>query len=568
MLNFGILTGKNIMSFGSGGFEFDLSKDQVVLLRGKSGHGKSTILEALTYCLFGKPYRDIKLSQLINTINNKGTVTTVEFQSGSDRFKVIRGMKPAIFEIYKNDELIPEDAATRDYQKMFEETILGFGYKTFKQICVIGSTSYKQFMTLSSSERRLIIEELLDIYIFSQMSVFLKTALTKMKDDVDLIDRTIISKNGEVDRLNKILDEMKESERKKREEYTGRIESIEQEKISLNGKIDQYNEIVDQITEKLLGDSETRSQLQEGQMRLRSFMEKVQSSKESIRFFEENDHCSTCLQEITDEHKKSILTKENGVISESMAISKEIYSTLEQLKSKTAEFDEFANGLNKAKTKLIELRSSLASNDSLLASLNKELTRENDSNKVISQKEIVSNDIASKMEEKIHFLHELDYYNVCVGMLKDTGIKSKIIATFIPLINESVNKYLESFDMFVNFELDENFSETIKSRHRDSFTYESFSNGERARIDCAMLLTWREVARRKNSVSTNLLIFDETCDSSLDDDLIDIFINVLREQENTNTVIISHRQVDPMFFDQTYFVEKKSDDFSRLSTMS
>lgn len=568
MLNFGLLTGKNIMSFGSGGFEFDLSQDQVVLLKGKSGHGKSTILEALTYCLFGKPYRDIKLAQLINTINNKGLLTTVEFQSGSDRFKVVRGMKPSIFEIYKNDELIPEDAATRDYQKMFEETILGFGYKTFKQICVIGSTSYKQFMTLSSVERRTIIEELLDINIFSQMSTYVKTALVDMKKDTDAIDTMIISKNGEVARLNKILDEMKESERKKREEYTGRIESIESEKISLNEKIDQYNAIVEQITEKLVGDSDTRTQLQEGQMKLRSFMEKMQSAKESIRFFEEHDHCSTCLQEITDTHKKSILTKENGIVSASMAASKEIYSTLERLKSKVAEFDELANGLNKAKSKLIELRSSLASNDSMLASLNRELARENDSDKVISQREIVSNGIKAKMEEKIRLLHELDYYNICASMLKDTGIKSKIIATFIPLINESVNKYLESFDMFVNFELDENFSETIKSRHRDTFTYESFSNGERARIDCAMLLTWREVARRKNSVSTNLLIFDETCDSSLDDDLIDIFINVLREQENTNTVIISHRQVDPMFFDQTYFVEKKSDDFSRLLVLS
>lgn len=564
MIEFGLLTGKNIMSFGSGGFEIDLSQDQIAMMKGKSGHGKSTILEALTYCLFGKPYRKVTLAQLVNTINNKGMLTTVEFRSGPDQFKVIRGMKPSVFEIYKNGELIKEEAASRDYQKTLEDTILGFGYKTFKQVCVIGSTAYTQFMSLSTADRRAITEELLDIFIFSQMVTLVKEMLSKMKKDIDGIDSMVRLKNEEVARLNKILDEMKESERKKKEEFTTQIEQIEDEKADLNEKIIQYNSVIEQISERLVGDKETRAELQEGQMQLRSFMETIQAAKLSIKFFEDTDHCSTCQQEITAEHKQSIIATESDKISETMQASKEIYATLEQLKSKIAEFDELSDGLSKANAKLRELKSNIDRNDALLRSLNKELSRENDSDKVVTQREIVTNDLQQKMADKIQMLEELDYYNVCANMLKDTGIKAKIIATYIPLINDSVNRYLESFDMFVNFELDENFNETIKSRHRDSFTYDSFSEGEKARIDTAILLSWRDVARRKNSVSTNLLIFDETCDRSLDDDSISSFLEILRGLENTNTLIITHRNPDPVFFDRCWFVEKRSDGFSRL----
>jgi len=564
MIEFGLLTGKNIMSFGSGGFEIDLSQDQIAMMKGKSGHGKSTILEALTYCLFGKPYRKVTLAQLVNTINNKGMLTTVEFRSGPDQFKVIRGMKPSVFEIYKNGELIKEEAASRDYQKTLEDTILGFGYKTFKQVCVIGSTAYTQFMSLSTADRRAITEELLDIFIFSQMATLVKEMLSKMKKDIDGIDSMVRLKNEEVARLNKILDEMKESERKKKEEFTTQIEQIEDEKADLNEKIIQYNSVIEQISERLVGDKETRAELQEGQMQLRSFMETIQAAKLSIKFFEDTDHCSTCQQEITAEHKQSIIATESDKISETMQASKEIYATLEQLKSKIAEFDELSDGLSKANAKLRELKSNIDRNDALLRSLNKELSRENDSDKVVTQREIVTNDLQQKMADKIQMLEELDYYNVCANMLKDTGIKAKIIATYIPLINDSVNRYLESFDMFVNFELDENFNETIKSRHRDSFTYDSFSEGEKARIDTAILLSWRDVARRKNSVSTNLLIFDETCDRSLDDDSISSFLEILRGLENTNTLIITHRNPDPVFFDRCWFVEKRSDGFSRL----
>lgn len=556
------------MSFGSGGFEIDLSSHKISMMKGKSGNGKSTILETLTYCLFGKPYRNIKLAQLINSINGKGLVSTVCFKSNQDEYKVIRGMKPAIFEIYKNGELIPEEAASRDYQKFLENSILGFGYKTFKQICVIGSIAYTQFMALSANDRRVMIEELLDISIFSKMSGFVKDVLTTTKRQIDSIETVVNAKNEELKRLNKLLDDMVESERKKKEEYTGKITSIEAEKIELNKRIDQYNKIAAQLTEKLVDDDSFREQLQEGQSELRSFMEMIQRSKSSIKFFEDTEHCSVCKQEINEDHRKSIILHESNQVAESMKRSKEIYTVLEDVKAKISQFDEFHDALQKANSKLIELQSSLRSSDSMLASLNRELNRENDSEKVITQSRIVADEVMQKMANKISMLEEMDYLNICITMLKDNGIKSKIISTFIPLINEQVNKFLESFDMFVNFELDENFSETIKSRHRDSFTYDSFSNGERARIDISLLLTWREIARRKNSASTNLLIFDETCDSSLDDDAIGAFLDALREQENTNTLIITHRGADPVFFDRSFYVDKKSDGFSRLEELA
>jgi len=568
MLNFGVLTGKNIMSFGSGGFEIDLSENQISMMRGKSGNGKSTILEALTYCLFGKPYRNIKLAQLINSINGKGMLTTISFTSNQDTFKVIRGMKPAIFEIYKNGEMIPEEAASRDYQKFLEESILGFGYKTFKQVCVIGSTAYTQFMSLSSSERRNMIEELLDIAVFSRMDLKVKELLKKMKKDVDLISTLVDAKNSELGRLNKILSEMQESESRKKTEFKDQIDSLEKEKTEINSRIDQYNKIVSQLIEKTADESKIRKSHLDSQNELRGYLDTISRSKSTMKFFESNDMCSTCNQEITADHKHSIVSKEKQIFSDTMKLSKEIYSTIEEFNKKIEEFDSFADALHKATNKLLELQSDLRAKESLLTNVNRELNRENDSDKVIKQSNQVSDELRTNMVQKIILLEDLDYINVCATILKDTGIKSKIISTFIPMINDRINHYLESFDLFVNFELDENFSETIKSRHRDAFTYDSFSEGEKARIDTAILFTWRDIARRKNSVSTNLLIFDETCDRSLDDDSIQSFLEILREQDGTNTLIITHRGADPVYFDRCYHVDKRSDGFSRLEDLS
>jgi DNA repair exonuclease SbcCD ATPase subunit len=568
MLNFGVLTGKNIMSFGSGGFEIDLSENQISMMRGKSGNGKSTILEALTYCLFGKPYRNIKLAQLINSINGKGMLTTISFTSNQDTFKVIRGMKPAIFEIYKNGEMIPEEAASRDYQKFLEESILGFGYKTFKQVCVIGSTAYTQFMSLSSSERRNMIEELLDIAVFSRMDLKVKELLKKMKKDVDLISTLVDAKNSELGRLNKILSEMQESESRKKTEFKDQIDSLEKEKTEINSRIDQYNKIVSQLIEKTADESKIRKSHLDSQNELRGYLDTISRSKSTMKFFESNDMCSTCNQEITADHKHSIVSKEKQIVSDTMKLSKEIYSTIEEFNKKIEEFDSFADALHKATNKLLELQSDLRAKESLLTNVNRELNRENDSDKVIKQSNQVSDELRTNMVQKIILLEDLDYINVCATILKDTGIKSKIISTFIPMINDRINHYLESFDLFVNFELDENFSETIKSRHRDAFTYDSFSEGEKARIDTAILFTWRDIARRKNSVSTNLLIFDETCDRSLDDDSIQSFLEILREQDGTNTLIITHRGADPVYFDRCYHVDKRSDGFSRLEDLS
>ncbi|HET8689738.1 MAG TPA: AAA family ATPase [Methanosarcina sp.] len=567
MIEFGILTGKNIMSYGSGGFELDLSACKLTLIQGKNGASKSSIIEALTYCLFGKPYRNIKIGQLVNSINGKGLLTTLEFRSGIDRYKVVRGIKPNIFEIYKNDELIPEDSNGRDYQKMFEETILGFGYKTFKQVCVIGSASYVQFMSLSTPERRIMIEELLDVGVFSKMGKHLKSMLDTANKSFESLSSKILSKQGEIKRLNGILQQMQESETVKKKEYQDQIDNLREETDSIRGKIDSITEIIADLTDKISGKVELAGKYSDSKSTLSGLVRDIDAAKKTIKFFESNDHCSVCLQPITQDHKDSIFEKENATVKENLTVAKDLHSSIEDMKTKIDELETYSVGLSKANQKLQEFNSTIRHNESTIASLDKELKRDNDSSKVIREIGVVEKEIEGFDIEKFTIQTDLDYLNTCATMLKDTGIKSNVIATYIPIINESINKYLEMFDLFVNFELDENFDETIKSRYRDSFSYESFSEGEKSKINLSILFSWREIARMKNSVSCNLLFFDETLDSSLDADSIGTFLDVLKEQENSNVLVISHRGADPTYFDRCLMVEKKNDGFSVINEL-
>lgn len=565
MIEFGILTGKNIMSYGSGGFELDLSACKLTLIQGKNGASKSSIIEALTYCLFGKPYRNIKIGQLVNSINGKGLLTTLEFKSDTDTFKVIRGIKPNIFEIYKNGELIPEEAASRDYQKILEETILGFGYKTFKQVCVIGSASYTQFMSLSANERRSMTEEMLDVSVFSRMAAIIKDMISTIKRTLEQIDTQLLSKQGESKRLVGLLAEMQESETVKKAEYKQQIELLEAEQAQLNAKIDQLTSFVSELTEKMIGHSELNTEYSDTKDSLRDFMSQIEAAKKTKKFFEDNDNCSVCRQSITEDHKNEIIERENLKIQGHMKSSKELYSFMENAKTKLDEFAKFADGISTANSKIKEISLTKSHNERSIASMNKELNRTNDSDKVSNQISEVGEQLIALTDKKAMSLTDKEYHDACAMMLKDTGIKANIIATYIPLINESINRYLEMFDLFVNFELDENFNETIKSRHRDAFTYDSFSEGEKSKIDLSILFTWREIARRKNSVACNLLFFDETLDSSLDSDSISSFLDMLRDQEDSNILIISHRGADPVLFDRCLMVEKRSDGFSRIA---
>lgn len=563
MIEFGVLTGKNIMSYGSGGFSLDLSAAKLSLIVGKNGASKSSIIEALTFCLFGKPYRKIKVGQLVNSINGKGLMTTIEFKpNGIDTYRIERGLKPSIFLIYKNGELISEEAAGRDYQKFLETQILGFTYKTFKQVVVIGSASYTQFMSLPSGDRRQMVEDLLDVTVFSKMASLVKDETTLVKRAIDQIETKILSSQGELKRLNSLLEDIRLSEESKKEEYQKQLADLEDKRLSIEKSIADYKNVIEELTKKVEGFDRASSSLAASKNVLRDNMNKVSDMKSTVKFFETTEHCSVCRQPITEEHKHEIISNEKSKIRDVVAASRDICNEIESIQSQVDKFSSFYEAMNTASSKLSSLMSSIGYVNQSIASIQKELARKNDSDKVITQISAVSNDIARLSESKITTLVEKDYIDVCSMMLKDTGIKSKIVATYVPMINDSINRYLETFDLFVNFELDENFNETIKSRHRDAFSYDSFSEGEKQRIDLSILFTWREIAKRKNSVACNLLFFDETLDSSLDSDSISSFLEMLRDQEDSNVFIISHRGADPVLFDRCIQAEKRSDGFS------
>lgn len=565
MIEFGILKAKNIMSFGSGGFEIDLNANKLVAIKGKSGHGKSSIIEALTYCLFGKPYRNIKVGQLINSKNKKGLSTEVEFIKGNDKFRVVRTMKPNAFEIYKNEVLIDEDSASRDYQKTLEG-ILGFGYKTFKQICVIGSAGYTHFMLLSAGDRRSMTEELLDISIFSKMSSYFKDVFSNAKKELDLLDTKIKMKNQEKDRLISLILDLEENEESRKEEVRSRISALEIEIEALEKKQEAYTDIINQMSEKIAPHSNLSKEIGERKDQIRDFASAYKVAKTEADFFKTHDHCSVCQQSIDETHKTSIIEKNKGLMQTSKTSAQAISDELKEFEEKFEEIAKFSEAMSSASSKLQLIGSSTKEKRNTLKMLTSDLNRTSEVEPAKKQKDAIDVELQTFLDKKISVMEDFSYIEVCNLLLKDSGIKSRIISYYIPLLNQLINRYLEAFDLFVNFELDENFNETIKSRHRDDFSYESFSEGEKQRIDLSILFAWREIAAQRNSASTNILFFDETADRSLDDDSIESFVDLIRNNMNSNVLIITHRAVDPVYFDDFITVKKKSDDYSVLTS--
>lgn len=567
LIEFGTLIGRNIMSYGSGGFEIDLSSARNTLIRGKSGHGKSALIEALTYCLFGKPYRDVKLAQLINTKNGKGLYTEVNFRCGNDEFKVIRTMKPNDFLIHKNGELILQEGNTADYQKKLE-TIIGFNYATFKQVCVIGSIEYTQFMKLETPKRRAMIDELLDIKVFTMMSVLAKEANTNLSRAFDsILDRTE-QKKSEARRLNNILTSMLENEASKSGELAERLKSAKEslaEKMEISEKIIRQ---IEKLTSKTAGISELRKKSSDLRTKAIELKSSIKEKQGIVKFFEENpDSCPTCLQHIEESHREFLVNKATTSINKANSkievvneVSEEISEEIEKIETTLEKISE----LNRLQS---EINADIRSLNSQIEHINADMNKTNDSELVRAQIQKTQEECIGLDDERHSIEDELKYAKECVNILKDTGIKARIVKIYIPIINEHINKYLEALDLFVNFELDENFDEKILSRHRDSFTYNSFSNGEQQRIDLAILFTWREIAKRKNSVSTNILFFDETVDKSLDPDTIEFFVSAL-ESLNTNCVIVSHREMQTTYFDRILHVVKGSDDYSVIHDIS
>ena len=568
MIRFLNIKYKNFLSTGNNFTEIDFTRHKTTLIVGQNGSGKSTVLDALSFALFGKAHRNIGKLQLINSINQKGSLVEVEFTVGPAHFKIIRGDRPVKFEIYKNGEMINQSSHSREYQRILEQNILKLNHKSFHQVVVLGSSNFTPFMQLNAHNRRLVIEDLLDIGVFSRMNQLLKEETNVLKENIKDINYQIDLVKNKVETQKKYISDVSILTEENRKNYESRISASQ----------NLIDELQDENSKLSVGLDESVSEAEQGlqllQDRRQDLLLRSQDKRTSIRnleeritFFEENESCPVCDQAISDGHKSEILATTEGEKDRGKAALKEIgvegqgvESEIEQQTSVLSALRDKVHKLTANSQEISRLQKDISDNQKFLEKdVSADLDKANKDLAAIKEELQESND------SKIRLNEEYSYKNAIAEMLKDTGIKTKIIKQYLPVMNQLINKYLQVLDFYANFNLNEEFAETIKSRHRDEFTYDSFSEGEKQRIDLALLFTWRQIAKMKNSVSTNLLLLDETFDSSLDHDGVDNLIKILYTLgEDTNVFIISHKGeiLDGRFENKIEFIKEKN--FSKI----
>lgn len=570
MIVFESLRWKNFLSTGNTFTEVNLREHPTTLVVGHNGAGKSTMLDALSFALFGKSHRNISKPQLVNTINNKDCVVEVVFTVSGARFKIVRGIKPAIFEIWKNGVMINQDSHSKEYQKILEQNILKLNHKSFHQIIVLGSSSFVPFMQLTAQHRREVIEDLLDINVFSKMNQILKEKNSTLKDAVREIQYKIDLQTNKIDTqkkyiqdINKINKDLKDQKLKAIADLREEMSEISHSNSALSLKIDHQNAIWPTKQYKL---QEKKQQLMQYDTQ---FKTDVKTLVKEAKFFEENCTCPTCTQDISEEIKSAKLAKASSKAKElQSALNKlqgELDNTTTELSNVEANLEqirEWQNSLSINTQAIIRIENNI---NALLDEIDNLTDTSSDVSVAKADLETYIDQKTQLAEEKLTLSEQYQYNVVIAEMLKDTGIKTKIVRQYMPVINKLVNQYLQVLDFFVSFHLDEAFAETIKSRHRDSFSYDSFSEGEKQRIDLALLFTWRQIAKMKNSVATNLLILDETFDSSLDYEGVDNLMKILYTLgDDTNVYVISHKGdiLEGKFANKIEFIKEKN--FSKI----
>ena len=547
MIQFKSCKWKNFLSTGNDFIEIKLDKSPTTLIVGQNGAGKSTLLDAMSFGLFGKPHRDIGKYQLINSINGKQTLVEVEFDIGNSEFKIVRGIKPNRFEIWQNGNQINQASNVRDFQKFLESNILKLNHKSFHQVVVLGSSSFIPFMQLPAWSRRQVIEDLLDINIFSKMNLLLKERNAKIKESLTDATHQIELHNTKIDSQSKYI---KDLEALNQDQIEKKQDSIDVHKKEIENIFDESKTLGKNLTTLLLDEEKKQdaylnkiSELKtiEGQ-----FNNQIKSLVKDARFYEENDNCPSCEQEISAEIKDTKITSIR-------ATAKEVQQKMEETQKRHSETEKQGQDIAATLNQLRQRQQKINSNNDKISLLQKEVDKvQKEINYLNSQsgdtgkaKKELSKFRRAKdkiTEQKLAYVEERTYNEVIGEMLKDTGIKTKVIKQYLPVMNRLINQYLQVLDFFVAFHLDENFTETIRSRHRDSFNYASFSEGEKQRIDLSLLFTWRQIAKLKNSAATNLLILDETFDSSLDTDGVDNLTKILETLDSdSNVFIISHK---------------------------
>ena len=575
MITFHTLKWTNFLSTGNDTTTVQLDRSPSTLIVGHNGSGKSTMIDALSFALFGKPHRSIKKAQLINTINQKACEVSVEFSIGSHSYIIVRGLKPNKFEIYIDNNMIDQSSTVRDYQSYLEQNILKLNHKSFHQIVVLGASSFVPFMQLNTSSRRDVIEDVLDIQVFGVMNNLLKADISKIKEELKDVDITISTTTTSIDMQKRHIREIQvlndshiHKKSKEVELLNSKITTLESENKNLTNGLDCS---IIELSKQLSTIGQENDELRKFDVGIQNGIKRV--VKES-KFYEENDDCPTCKQDIDTIFKESQLT-----MSKAKAV--ELQEGLTQCKVALMDSNEKYIGVESELQKLHDRHAKVNLNNGILESYRSakdtlisdifdlQNTDGNDTSDVSlsrANKElnILNDSLQICMKNRVDLGEKNNYNSVIYEVLKDTGIKTQIIKQYLPMINQMINHYLQIMDFYVSFYLNEAFSETIKSRHRDIFSYDSFSEGEKMKIDLAILFTWREVARVKNSMSTNLLILDETFDSSLDPDGIENLIKILITMSDCNLFVISHKGeiLENKFRSKMEF--KKTGNFSKI----
>lgn len=559
---------KNLLSTGNYFTEIKLDNTPNTLVVGENGSGKSTMLDALCFALFGKPFRSINKPQLVNSINNKDCIVEVTLDTNNKNYRIVRGIKPNVFEIYCNGDLVNQDAASRDYQEYLEKFILKLNYKSFTQIVILGSASFTPFMQLSASDRRAIIEDLLDIQIFSTMNSLVKDKLSNNKDLVAEKKHEIDLAEQKYDMQKKHIDELKQNNDDKVKEYDSEIQSHNDTVSALLANVSIFTAKTEELQLVVASKIETEAKVKKITKLESQIESNLSKFKKDISFFQTHDDCPTCRQAIASSFKEEELETLNTKVGECEHGLSQLEEKLNAEQEKLNEIAEKQKELQQIQVEIATCNATINETNKMIARLRKLVDELKDSKVVTDLEEQQLKSLKDSLTQLQVALKELieekTYYEVASNLLKDTGIKTKIVRQYLPVINKLVNKYLASLDFFVNFNLDESFKETIKSRHRDEFTYNNFSEGEKQRIDMALMLTWRAVAKLKNSSNTNLLILDETFDSSLDANGTEELMKILQMLEGVNLFVISHKGdiLQDKFMNVIRFSKEKN--FSRI----
>jgi DNA repair exonuclease SbcCD ATPase subunit len=543
-INFEKVKYKNILSTGNVFTTVDLNLVPSTLIAGSNGSGKSTLLDAIVFGLYGRAFRDITKIQLVNSINNKELIVELYFTAGGDKYKILRGIKPNLFEIWKNGVMINKDASIRDYQGFLEDDILGINFKAFNQIVVLGSATYIPFMELRAYQRREIIEDLLDIQVFSVMGTLakermtsIKTDITDNKYDIEMVESKIVSQQ-ESDQAIRNLKSIEVD--KIKEKMSSHIDEIE----TKNSIIDAQDEVIKVLYDDISDKPEEKKKFQEATEKRAELERNRVAFEKELSFYEHNDDCPTCKQGIAHDFKQEQIIDKNQQKARIEKGLVDIADVLTKHQTRLGSISKIEEQIQSVNFKISEIRAEIKMSKNALMSYKKELDN--------AQKEVAEID-TSKLENlqnridtltttRTELLDEHEVLNIVQMILRDGGIKAKIISQYIPVINKLINKYLAAFDLFVDFQLDEEFNEVIRSRFRDKFTYASFSEGEKLRITLSIMLAWRSVAKLRSSVSTNLLILDETLDGALDGVGIESLIETLHGLNNDDNIfVISHR---------------------------